>query len=99
MKSVKIIFLFYAAFLSISAGAQDQTVQNLKKDSDVKIKKEDDTLQTSWKKGGMYNLNLSQGSTSNWAAGGDKFSLAVTSILNMYSYYKNEKYSWDNTLD
>jgi hypothetical protein len=82
-----------------SAKAQDETVKKLKSDAEVSIKKDADTAKVSWKKGGIYNLNLAQGSSSNWAAGGDKFSLAVTSLLNLFSYYKNEKYSWDNTLD
>jgi hypothetical protein len=36
---------------------------------------------------------------SNWAAGGDKFSLSLNSILSVYAFYKRDKHSWDNTLD
>jgi len=52
-----------------------------------------------WRTGGIYSLNLSQGSLSNWAAGGEDFSLALSSLLNLYSFYKKEKNSWDNTFD
>ena len=52
-----------------------------------------------WRTGGIYSLNLSQGSLSNWAAGGEDFSLALSSLLNLYGFYKNGKNSWDNTFD
>ena len=79
--------------------AQDETVKKLSSDAAVIIKKEADTLKKEWRRGGLYNINLSQGSLSNWAAGGDNFSLAVTSILNLYAFYKKDIHSWDNTLD
>ena len=47
----------------------------------------------------MYNINLAQGSLRNWAAGGDNFSLTITSVLNLYAFYKKDRHSWDNTLD
>jgi len=80
--------------------AQDETVKKLQKDAARTIKKDiADTTDWRWKKGGNYNLNFSQGSLSNWAAGGDDFSLAVNTLLNLYTFYKKEKHSWDNTLD
>lgn len=78
--------------------AQDETVKKLKDEAAKTIKKEGaDTI--SWRRGGIYNLNLAQGSLSNWAAGGDDFSLTLTSYLNLFSFYKKDKHSWDNTLD
>jgi len=93
--------LLTAAFLIavFVVQAQDQTIKDLSKDTKVTIKKPEDTLQKLWRKGGLYSLNLSQGSLTNWAAGGDEFSLAVSSILNLYGFYKKGKHSWDNTLD
>ncbi len=83
-----------------SANAQDETVKKLKKESGKAIKKDvGDTSDKLWKSGGLFNLNLSQGSLSNWAAGGDKFSLSLNSILSVYAFYKRDKHSWDNTLD
>ncbi|RYF86462.1 MAG: DUF3078 domain-containing protein [Chitinophagaceae bacterium] len=82
------------------ANSQDQTVKSLKDESNKTIKKDDaDTSKQTWRKGGIYSLNLAQGSLSNWAAGGDDFSLSLTSYLNLYSFYKKGKKSWDNTLD
>ena len=95
MKKIVFISLLWAG----TAHAQDETVKKLSSDAAVSIKKETDTMELVWRKGGLYNLNLSQGSLSNWAAGGDEFSLAVTSILNLYSFYKKDRHSWDNTLD
>jgi len=85
---------------AITSFAQDQTVTNLKNDAARGIKKdENDTLQKTWKTGGIYNINLSQGTLNNWAAGGDEFSLSLNSLLSVYAFYKEGRNSWDNTLD
>src|SRR5260221_2651667 len=98
---MKKLLLIIVAILSIvSAPAQDETVKKLRSESERKISKDpDDTLPKVWRTGGMYSLNLSQGSLSNWAAGGEDFSLALSSLMNLYAFYKKEKYSWDNTFD
>ncbi|HEY0039957.1 MAG TPA: DUF3078 domain-containing protein [Flavisolibacter sp.] len=97
---MKRILLLGSMTLVLSAAmAQDETVKSLKEESSKTIKKEADTTQRRWRRGGLYNLNLAQGSLTNWAAGGDDFSLSVTSYLNLYSFYKEGKKSWDNTLD
>jgi len=96
---MRILLLATTLLFAGVANAQDETVKKLSTDATVSIKKEKDTVEQVWKRGGLYNLSLSQGSLSNWAAGGDEFSLAVTSILNLYSFYKKDKHSWDNTLD
>lgn len=58
-----------------------------------------DTIQWSWKRGGLFNLNLSQGSLSNWAAGGDNFSMALTTYVNYFILYQRGKHTWDNNID
>ena len=63
------------------------------------IKKEADTTRWNWKRGGLVNFALAQGSLSNWAAGGDNFSLTVSSYLNYFVYYQRKRISWDNNLD
>jgi hypothetical protein len=85
--------------VSLQATAQDKTVQNLKSESSREIKKDADTATSYWKKGGIYNINLSQSSLNNWAAGGDEFSLSVNSALSLFAFLKKDKHSWDNTLD
>lgn len=90
--------------LLLSAGygvhAQDETVKKLQADSDRNIAKDaNDTTKMTWKTGGVFNLNIAQGSLSNWSAGGDKFSLALNSLLSTYAFYQNGRNHWDNTLD
>ncbi len=86
--------------LSSTASAQDQKLKDLQKESEKSAKKDPaDTSTKTWKKGGIYSLNVSQGSLSNWAAGGDNFSLSVNSLLSLFAFYKKDKHSWDNTFD
>lgn len=86
--------------LTLNSFAQDETVKKLRDDANRSVKKDpNDTTSKIWKKGGLYGINVSQGSLSNWAAGGDDFSLSVNSILSLYGFYKKDKHSWDNTLD
>ena len=80
--------------------AQEITVKKLQSEITRTVKKEiKDTMPWTWKRGGMVNVNITQGSLSNWAAGGDKFSLAINSYLNYFVFYKQDKHSWDNNLD
>lgn len=94
------LLLISTLCISLSAASQDNTVKQLQKAASRDIKKDpNDTIPRTWKTGGLYNINLSQGSLSNWAAGGDNFSLSVNSVLSLFAYYQKEKNSWDNTLD
>ncbi|GAA4304268.1 DUF3078 domain-containing protein [Compostibacter hankyongensis] len=52
-----------------------------------------------WRKGGTFALNISQGSLSNWAAGGDHFSIAAGSVANLYANFAKKRHSWDNNID
>ncbi|MBV9962087.1 MAG: DUF3078 domain-containing protein [Parafilimonas sp.] len=96
MKKLLLLFLlspFYNAF------SQDATIQNLKTESAKTITKDpNDTIPKIWKTGGIFSLNIAQGSLSNWAAGGEKFSIAVNSMLSIYAFYKKDRHSWDNQL-
>lgn len=93
--------LLVAGILSfILSSAQDETIKKLRTDSERKISKDaNDTTKKAWRKGGLYSLNISQGSLSNWAAGGEDFSLALNSLVSLYGFYKKDKHSWDNTFD
>lgn len=93
---------FIAALLlliSATTRSQDAVIKKLRIETERVIKKEADTSAKTWKKGGLYSINISQGSLNNWAAGGDNFSLSVNSILNLFAFYKKGKNSWDNTFD
>ena len=83
----------------LSDFSQQATLDVMKSETARTIKKDADTLAWNWKRGGLISLNLSQGSLSNWAAGGDNFSLAIGSYFNYFAFYKNGHHSWDNNLD
>lgn len=78
--------------------AQDTQVQNLKKEANKTVKKEGEQKE-GWTKGGVFNLNLSQGASRNWAAGAEKSSFSINAIVNSFLYYKKGRSSWDNTLN
>lgn len=54
---------------------------------------------TFWKRGGLLAVNINQGSLQNWAAGGDRFSMSVGSIANLYANFAKGRHSWDNNAD
>lgn len=91
------VWMIFSSKLVLS---QDPVVKKLQAESTRAIKKEiNDTSRKSWKTGGLFNISAGQGSLSNWAAGGDDFSLTVATSLNLWAFYKKEKHSWTNTLD
>lgn len=99
---MKIVLLILSIFLMVQqpSWAQDQTVKQLQADANKTISKDaSDTSRKLWKTGGLLNLNLNQGALKNWAAGGDKSSLSIASLLALHAYYKNGKHQWDNSLE
>ena len=97
---MKLIILIGFCFSTMLLNAQDPEVKALKTSSERSIKKDpNDTLPKLWKKGGIFGVNLSQGTLSHWASGGDKFSLALNAVLGLHAFYKKGKNNWDNTFD
>jgi hypothetical protein len=97
---MKTFLSFLFLVFVISCHAQDQTMKTLQSGATKTFSKDaNDTVQKIWKAGGLYSLNIAQGSLSNWAAGGDNFSLTVNSLLSLYAFYKKDKHSWDNSFD
>jgi Protein of unknown function (DUF3078) len=96
---LKIVYAIFFAVICDNVIAQDQSVKDLQSNATKEIKEEKIDSGKAWKTGGLFNLNLGQGSQSNWAAGGDDFSLSVASYLGFHAFYKKDKVSWDNTLD
>ena len=92
-------FLFFLFLFTYKSVAQDKTVIELREKSRKTIKRPEFDSGKLWKKGGVFNLNIGQGSQKNWSAGGDDFSFSINSFLGLYAFYKKEKYSWDNTMD
>jgi len=93
-----VIFAFLL-FISAKTFAQDQTVKDLQTGASQDVKKKIIDSSKIWNTGGQFDLNLAQGSQSNWAAGGDDFSFSLNTYLGVYAFYKKGKYNWDNTLD
>ena len=98
MRFATFIVLFLLPFVT---NAQDKAIRTLQQESGNAIPKVSapDTSKRIWKKGGMYRLNLGQGSLSNWAAGGDDFSININTTLNLYATHKGKNFNWDNSLD
>jgi len=97
---MKNILVIAAMVSSIACIAQDQTMKDLQTESNKTIAKDpNDTIPKIWKVGGIFSLNIAQGSLSNWAAGGDKFSIAANTFINAHANYLKGKNSWDNNLD
>ena len=97
----KIVGLGVLVFItSIAFGQDNDAVQKLKSESEKTIKKDiTDTSNWKWYKGGNVNVNGTQGSLKNWAAGGDKFALAINTYFNYFIFHRKGNINWDNTLD
>lgn len=51
-----------------------------------------------WTRGGVFGLNFTQASFTNWAAGGVN-SISAQGLLNLFANYKKGTSTWDNTLE
>src|SRR5690349_10049753 len=99
MKKLK-LFIFLLLAVNTLIKAQDIPVKTLPNDIFRAVKKDaSDTTSWKWKRGGVVNANLSQGTLSNWSAGGDNFSLSLNTYVNYSLFYRNGKHSWDNSFD
>jgi hypothetical protein len=97
---MKYVLLLVILICTAAAQAQDETVKELRTEASREVKRNPaDTIPALWRKGGIFSVNISQGSLSNWAAGGDNYSLALNNIISLYAFYKKDRHAWDNTLD
>ncbi|MGN6248308.1 MAG: DUF3078 domain-containing protein [Ginsengibacter sp.] len=100
MKTVFSSIIFTSLLIiSTNTFAQDKTVKDLQSEATKDVKKQIIDSNKIWNTGGQFDLNLAQGSQSNWAAGGDDFSFSLNTYLGVYAFYKKGRYNWDNTLD
>ncbi len=77
---------------------QDGVVSGLKEEAKKSLS-EDTSHKSGWKTGGLFTLNVAQGSLSNWQGGGDKSSFSAVGFLNLFAHFKEGKHLWNNTLD
>ena len=100
MKRLYLLFFLCTISCLQQGFTQDAVIRRLQSESLRPVKKYvPDSLIKKWKSGGNYTLTVGQGTLSNWAAGGDQFSFTANTILQLYSYYRKDRNSWDNTLD
>lgn len=97
MKHLLICIVFFSIVNDLFS--QELVVNKIKSELSRNVKKDTDTSNYNWKKGGSYNFNLSQSSLSNWAAGGDNFNMSLNSYFNYFAYFKKPRHGWDNNLD
>ncbi len=91
--------LFMALFCVHAGITQGILVNKLRNETSRTIKKEADTSRWNWKRGGLMSFNLAQGSLSNWASGGDNFSLTVNGYFNYFFFFRKDRHGWDNNID
>lgn len=89
MKKILSAIVFIAIIGNISA----QTTE-----VEESLKKQATDSLDGWKTGGIFSVNLTQVSLTNWSAGGEN-SVSLNGILNVFANYKNENSTWDNVLD
>ena len=95
MKKI-IVSLTLLSSMMISFG-QDPDLKDIKDQARREIKR--DTITDSWRKGGVFSVNIGQGGSRNWAAGAEKFSFSVAAYMSLFANRQMGKYNWDNTLD
>jgi hypothetical protein len=85
--------------IGIQFGHAQDALNKMRAETSRNIKKEADTSKWNWKRGGLLSFNISQGSLSNWSAGGDNFSLVANGYFNYYFLNRKNRHTWDNNLD
>ena len=80
------------------AKGQDKNVRELQR-TGTRVAKEDTSHKSGWKRGAQLTLGLAQGATRNWAAGGERSSLAVNGYANLFADYRRGAQRWYNNLD
>lgn len=87
----KIIYFIIALTMLVSANAQTTEAEK------ALTKQSADTID-GWKTGGVFAVNLSQTSLTNWSAGGQN-SVSVNGLLSVFANLKKGNSTWDNSLD
>lgn len=98
---MKHLCVLLASFFCLQLAAQENKTKGLQAELKGKTIAKDagDTTKKVWKTGALFSFNVSQASLSNWAAGGDNYSLAVGTGVSAFAFHKKGKSSWDNTIN
>ena len=92
----KFYFIVVLTTMAQYAYSQVLTEEHLEAEKILKVQKTD-TIE-GWKTGGVFSVNFTQVSLTNWAAGGDN-SISLNGLTNLFANYKKGNSTWDNTLD
>lgn len=90
-KNMKKTLLIIAIFSALNGFSQTTEAEK-----DLKTQSTDTTQ--GWKTGGVFGVNFTQVSLSNWAAGGQS-SVSLNSLMDLFANYKKGKSTWDNSLN
>lgn len=94
----KLVFLSVLVCTAITTFSQTtEEEKELVKTKEVLKIQNKDTVE-GWKSGGVFSVNLTQVSLTNWNAGGNS-SVSVNGVLSLFTNYKKGKNAWDNSLD
>lgn len=92
------VILFLGMIATASLFAQDAPLREIKSKAERSF--ENDTTHISgWKKGATFSMGIGQGSSSNWAAGAETFSLSLSNYLAAFANFREGRFTWRNTLD
>jgi hypothetical protein len=89
-------FLFFLSFIFLISFSKSTFSQVLELGEKLKPIRIDTTI--GWKVGGVINLNFSQASFTNWAAGGQN-SVSIIGLSSLFANYSKRSSRWDNMLD
>lgn len=95
-KIIMAVVMMY--FLSGLAVGQDKAIQDMQTTTNRAFV-DDTTHKKGWKFGALINVGVAQGSSQNWVAGAEKFSLSLNGYLNLSANFKKGKHKWTNSLD
>lgn len=91
----KLLTILCVAIATQSIAQHNKKSDELQKDMSKKVEAKDQ----GWKRGGLLNIGLNQGMLENWAAGGERMSLAANGQFNGYLTRIHNSAIWENTLD
>lgn len=91
-------FILCLNVLAFSLQGFAQVDKTLDIEKDIK-KRKTDTTKVGWNRGGLINIGFTQGLLENWAAGGERRSLAVNGQINAFATYVEKHSLFENTLD
>ena len=85
-------------FVTILLLVMGNTVFAQTTEAESTLKKVSDDIPDGWSNGGLFSLSFTQVSLTNWAAGGQN-SVSGAGLVSLFSNYRKESFTWNNTLD